>query len=314
MLSTTPPRFTYLNESQRQFSVVSHAAAIFREATVFSADEYPLTVYTAGSISQPTVLLVAPLGISCAMLANLADHLLPTFHVLTWEGRGLSGSDSDTAGDFPPDTHLSDMKAVLGSAGKNVPEHIVSYCSGAYSTLYGAANGLFPHGRMCLVSPPIDAGGLGNRTNYQKTFLPLLDRIAVEGVRFAALVRAMLDDSEAAPSDELMSLNNMPFSSAESTYCYARLHAPWRRMDWAPILRRLSVPMRIVHGNRDAYIHPDSVHQLAGCIARCSVDWIPDAGHFGVYDNPVLLEKVSRFLTHGATRTVAEPGAVLRSE
>lgn len=289
------PGFGYLSPAQREFELV-RLAAVFRERTVTSDDGVPLHAYEAGAPQSPTVLLTLPFGISCALLAPLVRALEQRFHVVTWETRGLPRFLPQEP-DLSPAAHHRDLLAILRACGDVTPKHLVSFCSGANVALHAVANGLIQPESLCLISPPvdIDPGQTGTQTDYQKTMLPLLDRTARDGLKFAALVRAMLGTNSTA-QDEIGVLNNLPFASAESTLRYARLHAPWRSLPWPSLLAHVRTRLLILHGERDDYIHSHTVRALSGALHRSDLRLVADAGHFGVCEDPSFHRLALTFL------------------
>lgn len=310
-MSGASPTLAYLDPALRRFELV-RAASIFTEERIEGGDGWPLTIYEAGDPTRPTVLLASPLGISCLMLVRLVRRLARSFHVLTWESRGLPDyRPSDSDADWEPQAHCRDLLAVVGHKRRSI-RHVVSYCSGANVAAYALIERLISCSSFCMISPPLDTGASGARTIYQAMFLPLLPRIAADGVRFAALVRAMLQQPLPEPASglayELAAINNQPFVSAEHTYRYAQLHAPWLALKWAPLLSWLPVPTLVVHGARDDFIHAETVGATAAAIPQCRLEMIADAGHFGVCDSEEVLHQVESFFVGDGGRPLEAGG------
>lgn len=297
------PGFGYLSPTQQEFELVRQAA-VFRERTLTSDDGLLLHAYEAGDPGSPTLLLTLPFGISCALLAPLVCALETSFHVVTWETRGLPNFVEQEP-DLSPVAHHRDLQAVLRACGDMSPRYLLSYCSGANVALHAIISGLIQPERVCLISPPVDvdSGCSGLQTEYQKTMLPLLERTAREGLKFAALVKAMLGANSHTAQAELSMLNNLPFVSAESTLRYARLHAPWRSLPWRSLLAHVRCPqVLIVHGENDDYIHCQTVRDLSGALDRSDLRLVPGAGHFGVCEDPIFHRLVQDFLPGIDTR------------
>ncbi|MFC5473502.1 alpha/beta fold hydrolase [Paraherbaspirillum soli] len=298
---STPSGFPYLSEEQKAFSLYRNAT-IFTEEIVTAEDGTPLTVYRAGDAGKPTAVLINPLGISCLFMSNLARSLAQDYHVLTWESRGLpdyAALDQTHADQWTLERHCRDLIHILKSKDC-AADVIVSYCSGANIAIYGLAHGLFDTGKLCMVSPSVEMGKTVQKTVYQKTVLPLWLTIAKGGLRTAAMVRALLKNSEktyAEPIDhELSVINNLPFQSDELLYRYAQLHAPCLELDCASLLPRLSLPTMVVQGEDDDMIHPDTATAVAAALPHSQLRWINDGGHFAIYKNLALQKQIGEFL------------------
>ncbi len=293
-------QFPYLDEQHLSF-FLCRQARIFRQETVVAEDGRPLSVFEAGERGRSTVVLINPLGVSCLFLVNLACHLAQYYHVVTWESRGLPHyyGSVDSEDDWHPERHCRDLGSIL-IAKRCQADHVVSYCSGANVAVYGIAQEIIRTRSLCLISPSLDMGMVGKKTTYQQTFLPLLVRIAKEGARTAALVRAILQQTTPKPKSdidiELSVINNLPFKDDKSTYRYAQLHAACLQLNWAELLRKIRVPTMVLHGEDDEIIHADTVKAIVAAISKARVTWLRDGGHFAIYKSQDLLAEVGSFL------------------
>ncbi|XYI03767.1 alpha/beta fold hydrolase [Sorangium sp. So ce1128] len=299
------PGFSYLSERERGFDVYRRAS-ILADQTVTSRDGRTLTVFSAGEPEASTVLLVNPLGVSCLFLVGLIEALSRHHHVVTWETRGLPDyypDDVAAPGEWEPETHARDLGEVLAAAGRGHADSVISYCSGSYLALYATATGLIAPRRLALISPPLELGADGEKTLYQKTFPPLLNRIARSGPQLAALVRGIMRQgaqrTEADADHELHTLNDLPFTRDETTHRYARLHAPWQALPWAGLLGKVAVPTAIFHGTEDEIVHPDTVAALAAAVPDATLRLYERQGHFAVYKSEELIADVARFVKAG---------------
>lgn len=295
------PRLPYLDAEQKNYSLCK-AADIFSEEIMLSDDGVPLSVYQTGNPANPTVVLINPLGMPFLFMTKLAASLASDYHVITWEGRGLSHTaDLGTlnSSDAPLAVQCRDLIAILQK--KNLRSSaIVSFCSGASIAVYGLAHGLFETERLCLVSPSLEISNAGKRTDYQRSVLPLWRRIAKEGIRTAALVRTLLQQStnafESKIDEELAVINNLPFQSNEMTFLYAQLQAHSMAYDFAPFLAKIPTPTMVLHTESDDMIHVDTVSAIANALPNSELEWILDGGHFAIYKNQAMQEKILQFL------------------
>ena len=221
-------RLPYLEAPERAFAMVREPG-VFSEDTLIAGDGTPLTVLEAGDPEKPTVLLINALGVSCLFLARLAKALARDHHVLTWESRGLPDySAMAEDGDLSVERHCSDATEVLAYKGREA-DAVVAYCSGANVAVHAIANRTFAANRLCIVSPSMELATATARTVYQRTMLPIWEKMIRLGPRNAALIRALIVQNQ-PPHDgsldsELHCLNNLPFRTDEATYRYAQLKA-----------------------------------------------------------------------------------------
>jgi pimeloyl-ACP methyl ester carboxylesterase len=307
-------RFPYLSERERCFDVVRRAS-ILVDHTVRSKDGRRLAVFTAGDPDAPTVLMINPLGASCLFLVKLIAALTRCRRIVTWETPGLPDSfPEDPAGGlaWDPQSHAQDLAAVLAATAPGRIDSVIAYCSGSYLALHAIALGLVAPSRIALVSPPLEVRSAGPRTLYQQTIPPLLVRVARDGPKAAALVRAIMQRGvRRAPEDndyELHVLNNLPFSSDESVYRYACLHAAWQTVAWPDALAKLVTPTAIFHGSDDELVHGDTVASLAMAISSAQL-WVYERqGHFAVYTCDALIRDVANFATEAGAASALHGG------
>jgi pimeloyl-ACP methyl ester carboxylesterase len=298
-------RFPYLSERERGFDVCRRAASL-ADRTVQSQDGRRLKVFTAGDPGAPTVLVINPLGTSCLLTVKLIAALARWRRVVTWESRGLPDNfPDDPLGEhaWDPQSHTHDLAAVVATCVTGGIDGVVAYCSGSYLTLYATALGLVAASRIALISPPLEIRSGGRQTLYQQTIPALLARVAREGPKSAALVRAIMQNGvRATPEDgayELHVLNNLPFGRDEYVYRYACLHAAWRSVPWTDLLPNIAVPTAIFHGSDDELVHADTVASLAAAILGSRLQVYERQGHFAVYTCDGLIRDAVSFVIEG---------------
>ncbi|WP_375411731.1 alpha/beta fold hydrolase [uncultured Bradyrhizobium sp.] len=307
--------FSYLPPSHRNAQLVRDGA-IFERSTVKARDGRPLTVFEAGDRAQPTVLLVNALGMSVLFLAALARHLAPTHHVVAWETRGLpDASNVELNDDLTIARHAEDAADVLAGMGCKA-DAVVSYCSGVNVATYGLTHGLLSTSKLCVVSPSIELPTAQEQTDYQRTMLPIWRSVAASGLRQAALIQQLLQESQDSQPDgvhaELHQLNNLPFLSAESTYLYARMQAACLEQASLERLSSLKAATLVIHCNDDDLIHADTAKAFAAAVAGSRYEQLNDAGHFGIYTSNALHRLVADFILGNRTvekRPTSQDGA-----
>lgn len=304
-------RLPYLEPPEREFAMFREVG-VFREDTIVADDGVPLTVLEAGDPGRPTVLLVNALGVSCLFLARLARVLAREHHVLAWETRGLPDFAASAGGDLSVERHCADAASILARKAGDL-RAVVAYCSGANIAVHALVGRVLAAERLCIISPSMEIPTVAARTDYQRTMLPIWEKIDQSGPRFAALVRAMIRQNwrphDGTLESELHHLNNLPFRNNESTHRYALMQAACLRFEWPSLLARVTVPTLVLHGADDDMIHEDTSSAVAAGVADGTFEIVPGCGHFAVYTSRELHERVRSFVgtgEHGGTRTIEE--------
>lgn len=293
------PRLSYLEAPERAFSMCRDMD-VFVEDEFVASDGVRLNVLEAGDPSRPTVLLINALGVSCLFLARLARVLARDHHVLSWESRGLPDYASvEGEVDLSVERHAGDAAEILAWKGREAAA-IVAYCAGANIAVHALAHGTLATGRLCIVSPSMEVATAKERTHYQRTMLPIWEKMEAMGPRYAALMRALIRQNQ-KPHDgtldsELHQLNNLPFRSPETTYRYGMLQAACLKFDWADLLRKVKTPTLVLHGVEDDMIHEETSAAVAAGVDGASFLKLPDCGHFAIYTSEVLHERIRAFL------------------
>jgi pimeloyl-ACP methyl ester carboxylesterase len=292
----------YLEAAERDFSICRDMDA-FSEETIIASDGVRLKVLEAGNPSKPTVLLVNALGVSCLFLSRLAKALAGDYHLLSWESRGLPDyASAEGEVDVSVERHSKDVTEILAHKGREAAA-VVAYCAGANVAVHAIANGMLATRRLCIISPSMEIGDAAAKTNYQRTMLPIWEKMSEMGPRYASLVRALIQQNQ-KPHDgtlasELHQLNNLPFRSPETTYRYALLQAACLKFDWASLLGKVKMPALVMHGTEDDMIHEETSATVAAGIDGASFLKLPDCGHFAIYTSDTLHERVHAFLAGG---------------
>ncbi len=73
----------------------------------------------------------------------------------------------------------------------------------------------------------------------------------------------------------------------------------WHTAEFEPLLRSMRTPVRILRGERDAWLDPSAARRLEDMLPNAELEFIPDAGHFCLEDAP---ERVADLLTSFFTR------------
>jgi pimeloyl-ACP methyl ester carboxylesterase len=298
LVTNEPPRLDYLDASHCTFSLYDDRT-VFTAEQIVCRDASPLTVLETGSSEQPTVLLVNALGMSCLFLAPIARRLGERYHVLTWESRGLPDErTTPEETDLTIPRHAEDAADVLAHKGR-CAFAVVAFCSGSNVAIYALTRNLVNADHLCIISPSIELTGVGEKTDYQRTMLPIWRKIAESGQHYAALVRVLLQQGR-RPSDgtiqaELAALNDLPFRTDKSIYRYARMQAACLELDWRSLLGELKTPTLVLHAEHDDLIHIETSNAVAAAVPGAQF-CVTEGGHFAIHSSAALHDKVREFL------------------
>ena len=246
---------------------------------------------------------------SSLFLAPLARRLSRRYHVVTWETRGLPDYAAAIGElDLSVARHAGDAAQALSSLGAE-PKAIIAYCSGSNVAVYGLTSDVFQAKRLCLVSPSIAVPDVEEKTDYQRTMLPIWKKVSRDGRKTAAIVRTLIQQNRMAfdgsVEAELAGLNSLPFKNDDTTLRYARMQAACQEVEWPARLERLELPCLVLHGETD-----DIIHAASAAVARLPADAelqiIPRSGHFAIFSSEVLHEKIGGFLAGLAARSPDE--------
>lgn len=304
----TGPSFPYLDSQERAFSMYPEGR-VFRQSKVFASDGACLTVFEAGTRSNPTVLLINALGMSGLFLAPLAKRLSGRFHIVTWESRGLPDYAAAIGElDLSIPRHASDAAQILSNIGTS-PEAVIAYCSGSNVAVQALADGVVQTKRMCLVSPSIALPNVEEKTDYQRTMLPIWKKVSLGGRKTAAMVRSLIQQNrpefDGSLEAELARINNLPFANDDTTLRYAQMQAACQDLEWSERLTALAYPSLVLHGEKDDIIHAASSAAVAGILGNADFQTIPQSGHFAIYSSDILHEQIATFL-HGLEAPVPD--------
>jgi hypothetical protein len=224
--------------------------------------------------------------------------------VITWESFGLPNYSEDVQYDkqkWSTDSQCKDMLTVIDYFDRTIT-HLVSYCSGGYIASYMLTNNLITiEDKFCMISSPIQVSSTTDKTVYETTFLPLLLRIADDGLSTARLVRTIINKATTnnlkGIDYELTKINHLPYNKDVFIHRYALLHAPWLKLCWKRIIKGLPVTTHILHGVDDDIVHSNNAVALSSLIVCSQLNLYQNHGHFAVYTCVPLLNDIYQYLT-----------------
>ncbi|HYS39975.1 MAG TPA: alpha/beta hydrolase [Pseudonocardiaceae bacterium] len=284
----------------------SRAARTARRAGVWlrASDGAPLRCYSSGSPSRPTVVLVPACGMPVGLIERWIQCLATSFHVLTWESRGLFGTDEmfDQRGQDLA-RQADDVFAMLDGFGVR-RAHVMGLCGGAAIALAAAASP-----RIISVSlwhGDYELGDQAPKTAHQQDVAALMTLAGRDRSRAAALHNLFRKPATLAKlRRDVAHLQLYPYVSPELLYRYGRLNGAIMTTDCRPLLAAVTQPTLVVTSMLDTTAHPDGSVYAARQLLNADLRLMPDGDHLAAFDAaPPLVELAQAFVTeHSAGGT-----------
>jgi pimeloyl-ACP methyl ester carboxylesterase len=290
--------------------------------TLTRRDGAPLAGYLAGS-RGPLIVLANGLGGPVAAFRHQIQHFERCSRVMTWDYRGLYGSQ----GDVPPErvdvaAHADDLEDLL-SAVSEERAVVVGWSMGVQVALELVRRAPERVQKLVLISGAHGRPMANLRLPLADRFLPaLIERLrpyARLGSRWVAraarsrgavdLVRRARLVNPRVGTDELQEIARA-FGSLDFDV-YLRTLAALEEHDATSALERLHVPTLVIAGARDPLFSPRLAEKLTAQIDRAELYVVPGATHYAPLEFPELVNaRIERFLgtftTEGAVRPARE--------
>lgn len=289
--------------------------------TLTRRDGAPLAGYLSGS-SGPVFVLANGLGGPVAAFRHQIEHFARRFRVLTWDYRGLYGSQSGTA---PARVDIAAQAEDLEDLLRSVTDEravVLGWSMGVQVALELAARAPERVRELVLISGAHGRPMTHLRLPFAGHVLPkLIERLrphhrigsrlvelASRSRGVAELVRRARLVSPRLETDEILELARS-FTSLDLDV-YLRTLAALERHDATPALRNLRIPTLVVAGARDPLFSPRLARELTAQIARSELYVVPRATHYAPLEFPELVNaRIERFLRTDAPRAAAQKHA-----
>jgi pimeloyl-ACP methyl ester carboxylesterase len=276
--------------------------------TLSRPDTPPLAGYLTGS-SGPVLVLANGLGGPVTAFRHQIEYFAGRFRVLTWDYRGLYGSQGST----PPArvdvaAQAEDLEALLRSVTKERAV-VVGWSMGVQVALELAARAPDSVRELVLISGAHGRPMTHLRVPFAGRLLPgLIERmrpyhrlgsrvveVASRSRAVAEIVRRAHLVSPRLGTDEILELAR-EFTSLDLDV-YLRTLAALELHDATPALRSLRVPTLVMTGARDPLFSPRLARKLTAQIARSELYIVPRATHYAPLEFPELVNaRIERFL------------------
>ncbi|HEX7838421.1 MAG TPA: alpha/beta hydrolase [Kofleriaceae bacterium] len=281
-------------------------AAAYARASVPGSSGAILTCWhTAVDGARPSVLIALPFGVPGTVTRAAFDALGPVFNVVTWESRYLLNLDEPFSGGeaLSPAEHAADMRCVLNALGI-ARCTLIGYCSGAGISLVAARQHPDVFGELILVSGEYQLFKRGHAaTAYQRSIDTFLPVVATSRQQAGAIFARMSEISSLSRSDaqsELEHQMNLPFSSEERLFRYARNYMAYRDFDALVAARDVRQPTFVLSGERDVHAGTENSEAVRGAIPGATMFIDRDADHYAFCRHGSrILEAITAHLTRG---------------
>jgi 3-oxoadipate enol-lactonase len=263
------------------------------------ADGVPVWGYAAGEPHNPAIVLAPACGMPARLTEGWMRWLAKEYHVLTWESRGLFGTDLATF-DGATDVlaQAGDLLAVMDHFGV-ARAHVAGLCAGSVIAL--AAVELAPH-RVSSLSLWHGGYGLGGAvppTDHHRN-LHALTRMVAEGRVSAASVHASLSESTVAnvPAD-LAHLVLYPYATAPLLLRYCQLNGPTMEIDARRLLSGPVPRTLVVTSEDDQTANPDQSRYVASRLPDARLLVRPTGDHLSLFRAPPELLRIAAAFAAG---------------
>jgi pimeloyl-ACP methyl ester carboxylesterase len=268
-----------------QSSTPRAAATCARRAVPGSRGARLTCWHTAVDSTRPSVLIALPFGVPVEVARAAFDALTPAFNVVTWESRYILNLEQSFSGSeaLAPTEHVADMRCVLQSLGI---AHctLIGYCSGAGISLIAARAHPDVFRDLILISGEYQLFKRGHAaTEYQRsidTFLPVVASGRPQACAIFTRMAEISSLSRQAAQSELDLQMNLPFSSEERLFRYARNYMAYRDFDAVPAARGVQQRTFVLTGGRDVHASAENSEAVHDAIAGASMLVDPDGDHY----------------------------------
>lgn len=287
---------------------------------VGAAEIYYQTIGTG----PPIIVVHGGPGLDHSYLRSGLEPLGRTYRVVLYDQRGLgrSASPLDTV-NITMSGFLTDIDRVRAQVAGTERAVLLSHSWGSLPTLLYAIEAPERVRALILVNPVEPGSRWAEETNArQAAARDSLDAAAIDSIRrtpefarrdtaafnrlFFHVFRGTFADPTAA--DTLLRLQLQPRTARQGVAISTMLMTPLQGLDFWDELRRIPVPVLIVHGAADP-IPLGMVQALADALPDARVEVLEGAGHFPFLETPdAFYEAIRTFMEALDADPSSEPG------
>ncbi len=265
--------------------------------TVSSFDRTRLAVQEFGQ--GPPLVIGNGIGVSYPGLAHQIEHLSRRFRVVTWDYRGLFGSDPAEWGGLGLAAHARDVLAVMDaleieqaaflgwSMGVQVGFELLRIAPRRLVRLAGISGG----------SGQLFRSAMGIPRGFDRALAQALERTAPLAPRFSKLTQRLVPSVPfywasrlvrfVGPQTDRAMYDAMARAVAGHDHrVYLTTLAELGRHDASRLLPRLDLPLLFLVGSKDGVTPPHYVEALAAKAPNARVHVVPGASHFVTVEEP----------------------------
>ncbi len=251
---------------------------------VTAPDGVLIPAYSSGDPAAPPVIIVPATGMPVELSVPWITALAATFHVMTWENRGLFPGQV-AAGDSLGqglDAQAGDLIAVLDAFGV-AEAHVFGLCSGAGIALAAAAEHPERIGSISLWHGDFELGSDSLKTIHQRDLEALMTEVAL-GTVSAESVHATIGQVllESTPMD-LAHLVLYPYASPDLLHRYCQAISVGMRTDVQGYLPRIKQPALVVTSRNDTTAHPAGSLAVARELSGAFLHVAPEGDHLTLF-------------------------------
>lgn len=263
--------------------------------SVKTEDGADLVGFAYGDPALEPLVIINPVGMPVDMLAVAFRSLSPSFRVITWEGRELSGRICD--GDvlrYDIETVVADMSAVMDAFGV-WRAHVCGSCISVRAAVKFAAR--CPERLMGLVLVN-GSYGLSDapKTPYELGFPAMMERVSGSWKK-ASLIQAFFERHGApAPDEDCACWTYLPYTGPNTFFRYVTMCNHAIRCDIGSDLGNISAPTLVVSWKGDTIAHPAGSAIAAERICGARLEIFPGGSHMTLLDAPEFFDAMTVFL------------------
>lgn len=279
-----------------------NATPSFGHARSFDGTRIAYQVFGDG----PPVLVGNGIGVGYRSLELQTARLSRRFRVVTWDHRGIFGSEAPRSGDVSVAAQARDCLAVMDAL------HVQDAAFIGWSMGAQVGFELLRWAPERIARVAALGGAAGNPfAGVLPAALPRLHRLAPRAVDGAASVSPLLSPlsrrlvgSEAffrmacasgyvsRSADRTMFMRMARGVAQHDHRLYLRTLAALGRHDATDLLHGLSIPVLFIAGGRDTMVPPRVLEALADALPEGRVHTVPDGTHFALIERPDHVNEV----------------------
>lgn len=278
---------------------------------VTSRDGTRIATYSTGRLNGPVVVLAHGLGGSMVAWRHFIRYFEPKYHIISWDYRGLYGSQRPRDESWSITKHCEDLEAVLEA--KSVEKAIfVGWSMGVQVNLE------YYRKRPEQFIGMVHINGTAGKpfaTAFNSEVFQRIAPLALEILRNAAPAVGLVGPcaSTVAKSRAIIALikatglcaptlDEQIFSEIAGDFlrldfdAYSRIFRALGDHDARDVLPLVKVPMLVIAGDRDLFTPLDTAREMVEKVSQAELSVIPGGTHYTPIEYPMMvLLRIEKF-------------------